>query len=129
MRVVHVDTSALAALLVEQPGSDALFVWLDQATDVLFSSDLLETELRRVAVREGLAQGAVTRLLEGVNIAALDRAVHRSVALLPMSHLRARDALHLEAALRVDAPAMLTYDARLGHAAPEVGLQVIAPAA
>ncbi|MDO5066658.1 MAG: type II toxin-antitoxin system VapC family toxin [Propionibacteriaceae bacterium] len=129
MRVVYVDTSALAALLVEQPESDALLVWLDQTTDVLVSSDLLETELRRVAVREGLDQGVVTQLLEGVDIAALDRAVYRSAGLLPMPHLRALDALHLEAALRLDAAAILTYDARLRQAAQEVGLQVIAPSA
>ena len=44
--IVYVDTSALGALLIEQPESNALVEWLDQTTDVLVSSDLLETELR-----------------------------------------------------------------------------------
>jgi pilT protein domain protein len=122
-----VDTSALGALLVEQPESDALEQWLDQTTALQVSSDLLEIELRRLAVREGLEQADVTLLLDGVGLAALDRAVYRSAGLLPMPYLRTLDALHLEAAMRLDAAAILTYDRRLGEAARPVGLQVIAP--
>ena len=125
--IVYVDTSALGVLLIEQPESNALVEWLDQTTDLLVSSDLLETELRRIAVREGIDQGAVTRILDGVGLAALDRAVYRGAALLPMPYLRTLDALHLEAAMRLDVAAVLTYDHRLGKAARAVGLQVIAP--
>ena len=125
--IIYVDTSALGALLVEQPESDALEQWLDQTTALQVSSDLLEIELRRLAVREGLEQADVTRLLDGVGLAALDRAVYRSAGLLPMPYLRTLDALHLEAAMRLDAAAILTYDRRLGEAARPVGLQVIAP--
>ena len=127
--VVYVDTSALGALLVEQLESDALESWLDQTSDMLVSSDLLEVELRRLAVREGIDQADVTRLLDGVSIAALDRAVYRSAGLLPMPYLRTLDALHLEAAIRLDAAAVLTYDRRLSKAARSVGLRVVAPGA
>lgn len=127
--LVYVDTSALGALLVEQPESTAVLDWLDQASAELVSSDLLETELRRIAVREGLDQADVTRLLDGVALAALDRAVYRSAGFLPGVHLRTLDALHLEAALRLDAAAILTYDRRLSDAARSVGLAVIAPSA
>lgn len=127
--VVYVDTSALGALLVEQLESDALESWLDQTSDMLVSSDLLEVELRRLAVREGVDQADVTRLLDGVSIAALDRAVYRSAGLLPMPYLRTLDALHLEAAIRLDAAAVLTYDRRLSKAARSVGLRVVAPGA
>lgn len=119
--VVYVDTSALGALLVEQLESDALESWLDQTSDMLVSSDLLEVELRRLAVREGIDQADVTRLLDGVSLAALDRAVYRSAGLLPMPYLRTLDALHLEAAMRLDAAAVLTYDRRLSKAARSVG--------
>ena len=125
--IVYVGTSALGALLIEQPESDALVEWLDRTADVLVSSDLLETELRRIAVREGIDQGVVTRILDGVGLAALDRAVYRGAGLLPMPYLRTLDALHLEVAMRLDATAVLTYDHRLGKAARAVGLQVIAP--
>ena len=125
--VIYVDTSALGALLTEQPESEALFAWLDHTSATLVSCDLLETELRRLAVREGLDQADVTEILEGVSLAALDRAVYRSAGLLPMPYLRTLDALHLEAALRLDVSAMLTYDRRLTAAARDAGLEVVAP--
>lgn len=46
-----------------------------------------------------------------------------------MPYLRTLDALHLEAAMRLDAEAVLTYDHRLGEAARAAGLDVIAPGA
>ena len=104
-------------MLVDQPESSALVDWLDQEPAVLVSSDLLETELRRVAVREGIDQADVSRLLDGVAMAALDRAVYRSAGFLPMPYLRTLDALHLEAAIRLDVSAILTYDRRLAEAA------------
>ena len=53
---VYVDMSALAALLIEQPETETLLAWLDGAPADLVSSDLLETEMRRITVREGLEQ-------------------------------------------------------------------------
>lgn len=126
---VYVDTSALAALLVDQPQSEALLTWLDGTDAELVSTDLLETELRRVAVREGLRQDDVTALLDGVSVAALDRAVYRGAGYLPMPYLRTLDALHLEAAIRLDATAVLTYDRRLADAARTAGLDVYSPGA
>lgn len=127
--VVYVDTSALGALLIDQPESPALLEWLDRTPATLVSSDLLETELRRMAVREGLKQFDVTHILDGIAVAALDRAVYRSAGFLPMPYLRTLDALHLEAAMRLDAAAILTYDRRLSEAARSAGLDVIAPGA
>ena len=69
----------------------------------------------------------MTRILDGVGLAALDRAVYCGAGLLPMPYLRGLEVLHLEAAMRLDATAVLTYDDRLGKAARAVGLQVIAP--
>ncbi len=127
--LVYVDTSALGALLIDQPESGAILEWLDNTSAELVSCDLLETELRRIAVREDIEQTDVTQLLDGVSLAALDRAVYRSAGLLPMPYLRTLDALHLEAALRLDVTAILTYDHRLGDAARAVGLDVISPTA
>lgn len=126
---VYVDTSALAALLVDQPQSEALLTWLDGTDEELVSTDLLETELRRVAVRESLRQDDVTALLDGVSVAALDRAVYRGAGYLPMPYLRTLDALHLEAAIRLDATAVLTYDRCLADAARTAGLDVYSPGA
>lgn len=125
--LVYADTSALGALLVAQPDTQALVNWLEQAEVRLVSSDLLETELRRIAVREGRDQSKVSEILDGVSLAALDRATYRSAGFLPMRDLRTLDALHLEAAIRLEVDAVLTYDRRLGDAAREAGLMVIAP--
>ncbi len=114
-------------MLTSQPDTQALVDWLEQAQITLVSSDLLETELRRMAVREGREQSKVSQILDGVSLAALDRATYRSAGLLPMRDLRTLDALHLEAAIRLDVDAVLTYDRRLGDAAREAGLTGIAP--
>ncbi len=125
--LVYVDTSALGALLVWQVETEALVEWLDRADADLVSSDLLETELRRMAVREGRDQARVSAILDGVSLAALDRAVYRSAGLLPMRYLRTLDALHLEVAIRLGVDAVLTYDSRLADAAAASGFDVIAP--
>lgn len=125
--IVYVDTSAFGALLIDQPESGALLDWLDKTAARLVSSDLLETELRRLAVREGLDQADVSQLLDGVSLAALDRAVYRGAGFLPMPYLRTLDALHLEAAIRLDATGILTFDRRLVEAARSTGLDVISP--
>lgn len=127
--LVYADTSAFGALLVEQAETRALIEWLDGTSAELVSSDLLETELRRMAVRERREQAKVSSILDGVSLAALDRATFRSAGLLPMPYLRALDALHLEAALRLDVDAILTYDRRLAEAARAAGLDVVAPGA
>ncbi len=128
-RLVYVDTSALGALLIAQTQTQALVDWMDHTLARLVSSDLLETELRRIAVREGRDQAQVSAILDGVSLAALDRATYRSAGLLPMPYLRTLDALHLEAAIRLDVDCVLTYDHRLAEAAMSVGLEVIAPGA
>lgn len=125
--VVYADTSALGALLVEQDETHALVAWLDRTPARLVSSDLLETELRRMAVREGRDQTKASGILDGVSLAVLDRATYRSAGFLPMPYLRTLDALHLEAAMRLDVDAVLTYDRRLAEAAREAGLDVFSP--
>lgn len=127
--LVYADTSALGALLIAQTETQPLLDWLDHAHARLVSSDLLETELRRMAVREGRDQAKVSAIVDGVSLAALDRATYRSAGFFPMAYLRTLDALHLEAAIRLDVDAVLTYDRRLGDAATAAGLDVIAPGA
>lgn len=88
--LVYADTSALGALVVKQAETEALIDWLDRTPARLASSDLLETELRRTAVREGRDQSKISAILDGVSLAALDRATtYRSAGLLPMPYLRA----------------------------------------
>jgi len=127
---VYLDTSAAAKLLVDETESDALAGYLDEIGDEqdLASSALLETELRRLAVRLGLDQSAVTDLLARVDLVDPPRPLFHEAGLLPGTHLRSLDALHLATALRVDADVLVAYDGRLLDAARSLGLGVHSPA-
>lgn len=128
--ILYIETSAAAKLLVDESESSRLAAWLDSAVDsddVLLSSMLLETELRRLAVRVDLGQAAVTHLLDRFDLIEADRSLYREAGLLPGRHLRSLDALHLAVALRVTADVMVTYDHRQADAAEVVGLPVLAP--
>jgi hypothetical protein len=128
--ILYIETSAAAKLLAEEPASSQLAARLDKAVDqgdALLSSTLLETELRRLAVRVDLAQAAVTHLLERFDLMEIDRSLYREAGLLPGRHLRSFDALHLAAALRVGADVMVTYDRRQASVAEAAGLPVLAP--
>ena len=127
---VYLDTSAAVKLLVDETESDALAGYLDEIGDEqdLASSALLETELRRLAVRLGLDQSAVTDLLARVDLVDPPRSLFHEAGLLPGTHLRSLDALHLATALRVDANVLVAYDGRLLDAARSLGLGVHSPA-
>lgn len=127
---VYLETSAAAKLLVEEAQSPALATYIDDLGDDtrIVSSALLETELRRLAVREGLPQDAVTHVLDRVDLYEPDRALFHQAGILPGPRLRSLDALHVTAALRAEADAFLCYDQRQGHAATSVGLRLLAPA-
>jgi hypothetical protein len=128
--ILYVETSAAAKLIIEESESSRLAAHLDRAVDQddgLLSSMLLETELRRLAVRTGVAQAVVTRLLERFDLLEIDRSLYREAGLLPGPHLRSLDAIHVAAALRANADVMVTYDLRQADAADSVGLSVQTP--
>jgi len=126
---LYLDASAAAKLLVDEVESDALVAFLDETVDgqELFSSAVLETELRRLAVRLELDQSAVTDLLARVDLVDPPRSVFHEAGLLPGRHLRTLDALHLATALRVGADTVVAYDARLLAAARTLGMSVQSP--
>ena len=126
---LYLDTSAAAKLLVEEDESEALAAYLDNTVDgqELLSSALLETELRRLAIRLELDQSTVTDLLARIDLVDPPRSLFHEAGLLPGTHLRSLDALHLATALRVDSDTFLAYDARLLDAARAIGLQVNSP--
>jgi len=125
----YVDTSAAAKLLVEEPESGALALYFDdlEPEDDPVSSALLETELRRVAVRLNVSQSAVSEVLARIALVEPQRSLFHEAGLLPGAGLRSLDALHLATALRVDARVVVAYDARLMQAARSVGLKVSSP--
>lgn len=121
--IVYVDTSAAAKLLVEEPESDRVAARLNELPDPPTSSLLLETELRRMAQRNGVPQEEVTSLLERFVLLEVDRAAFRDAGVLPGTGLRSLDALHVAVALRCGADVMISYDDRRIAAAEAAGLR------
>src|SRR5690625_1517671 len=125
IQMTYVDTSAAVKRISDEQESDGLRSYLDKEL-TLISSDLLETELRRIGIRHGIDQVLITTILDGVTVVPLTRGpVPRG--LYPQVGLRSLDALHLASALAVYDAAILTYDLRLSGASRAHGLQVGGP--
>jgi hypothetical protein len=128
--VFYLDTSAAAKLVVSERGSTALRRWVSVRDDLLFSSDLLRTELlgatRRVAPEQMVQARAV---LESLILLTLSTAVCERAAWLEPEGLRSLDALHLATALGVgdDLHGLVTYDRQLARGAAALGIEVFAP--
>ncbi|WP_431814035.1 type II toxin-antitoxin system VapC family toxin [Kocuria sp. cx-455] len=125
-KVLYLDTSAAVKLISDEQESDGLRSYLDEGP-TLVSSDLLETELRRIGIRHDIDQVLITSVLDGVTLTPLTRDQFREAGLYPQIGLRSPDALHLAGALHIEASAILTYDIRLAEAARAHGLEVVAP--
>ena len=126
----YLDTSAVAKLVVSERGSTALRRWVSVRDDLLFSSDLLRTELLRATRRVAPEQMVQARaVLESLILLTLSTAVCERAALLEPEGLRSLDALHLAAALEVgdDLQGLLTYDRQLAEGAAALGIEVISP--
>lgn len=129
MNLWYLDTSAALKLVVEEAESAALAHELDREQPDLVACWLLETEMRRAAQREvALTHEIVTEFLEGVGLYEVPSSLFREAGLLPGTHLRSLDALHLAAAIRIGVDRVVTYDARLSDSARSLGLNVYAPA-
>lgn len=128
MTLLYLDTSAVVKLLVEEPETSALAESLAQPGRVLLACVLLETELRRFAVRYEISQAEVSAVLDAVSLYEMPRSFFHEAGVLAGPNLRSLDALHLVGALRLGVDAIITYDARMRTAATELGLTTLAPA-
>ena len=129
--IAYVETSAVAKLLFREAETEPLKAYLDALESdgaAVVSSLLLETELRRAAVREAVSQSLVTDVLDRFDIVEPDRTLYREAGLLSGKNLRTLDALHVAVALRISADVMVSYDRRQIAAAQSAGLHTIEPA-
>lgn len=126
--LVYVDTSAAASLLKTEAHSLSLREWLVNSKSPLISSALLETELRRVAMRTGASQTRATAILTRIAQVQMDQSILRSAGQLSGPFLRSLDAIHIQTAMTIGARAVLTYDKRMMEAAEYFGIEVLAPA-
>lgn len=129
MAGVYLDTSALGRVLLGEPDASAVIRRL-RDFDQHLASRLLRTELRRLALREGLLEGA-DQLLSAVALLPLEDAVLEAAETVPPASVATLDAIHLVTALRLAdqrvIEAVMTYDTRLADGAREHGLAVLAP--
>jgi len=128
--VFYLDTSAAAKLVVVETGSTALRRWLSSRDELVFSSDLLRTELLRATRKVAPDQMVQARtLLDSLVLLRLTTPICERAATLEPDMLRSLDALHLAAALEMgdDLEGLVTYDQRLAEGASLLGITVVRP--
>jgi predicted nucleic acid-binding protein len=134
--VIYLDSNALVKLIREENHTVELLAWLDQQDDHEYvASSLVEIEVPRALLRnQPAALSAVKERLRQVSRLEMDAPVRAAAAAYRDPYLRPLDAIHLATAENLVASgkritAFVTYDKRLGAAAAEVGLIVVAPGA
>lgn len=132
MSVIYVDTSAALKQVRRETETDAYMAFLGAARTsgaALVSSQLLDVELSRFAVREGLDHSArIAPVLEQHARIAISSAIVRRAGEIP-HHVRSLDALHLATALQLGSSlrALATYDQQLASVAERLGVPVVTP--
>jgi predicted nucleic acid-binding protein len=126
VKIAYVDSSCLVAIALDEPGARALLVTISRF-DLLFSSNLLEAELRSALAREG-SHGKFGNFLAVMRWVFPHRRLTPEVnRILDEGTLRGPDLWHLACALflraRVDDLSFLTLDNRQGGIARSLGLR------
>lgn len=130
--IVYVTTSAALKLVVQEDESAALAEEMqrrrEHAEDLLVSSLLLHTELHCAANRrpELISRRAVADVLSTISLVTLEPGDLATAPLLA-GRLLSADAIHLAAALRLDAQAMFVYDGELAATAEAAGITPLSP--
>lgn len=128
----YLDTSAALKLVIAEPESVALADELNRSVDRgddLVASMLLFTELHCAAQRRHqLSISAVNAVVDRLTLFNLTRADLLRAATSAWG-LRSADAIHLAAALRIQADDLITYDRELTATAAQAGLRTSRPGA
>lgn len=127
--MIYLDSSALVKLVVREPESAALMRYIGQHSERA-SCALARTEVvRAVSAQGGRALARARKLLNRIDLVALDDELLDDAGLLGTGVLRSLDAIHLAAArsLGRDLIAVVTYDSRMAAAATALGLDVASP--
>jgi len=124
LSVAYVDSSCLVAVALKEPGFREVMVRLARF-DQLFSSDLLEAELRSSLARERLGENPGPLLTWVAWVRPSRRLTHEFRQILELSALKGADLWHLACALymrpRFEDLAFLTLDGDQAEAARELG--------
>ncbi len=136
--ITYVDTSTLLKLLIDEDGSCwAALIW--DSTDVLASAALIIVEARAAlaaadrggrltAAQHGEAKRELAVLVDELSIVeTTEDLIARAADLAEQEALRGYDAVHLAAALTVEADVFTSADGALCEAAERRGLHVANP--
>lgn len=132
MKAIYLDTSAALKQVRHEEHSTSLVDYLVRSAGegiAITSSVLLDVELARFAVREGLDHAEhVAPVLGPVARRQISRRVVGDAAAIDI-HIRSLDAIHVAtaAALGEDLVAIVTYDKQMVRAADHLNLPVISP--
>jgi len=127
--MLYMDTSALVKLVQAEDESPALRAYLGQGETVATSA-LSDAELMRAAQRKGKDHVIQARtVMDALPIISITAPILRSAgSVLPGTHLRTLDAIHLATAMALpDLTRICTYDARMIDSAQLLGLSCISP--
>jgi predicted nucleic acid-binding protein len=129
--MIYLDTSAAAKLVISEPESDALAVYLvERLTTPVVSSALLYPELLRAVNRHqpAMVERALA-LLQRMMLVPLAHDILVRAGTIGDPMLRTLASMHLATveAIAGEVAAVVTYDKRLADAVSSVGVQVEAP--
>jgi predicted nucleic acid-binding protein len=125
----YVDASALAKLVLDEPGSGEMRRWYVESERVV-SSRIGLIETRRAIVRFEHDPAHLDTILRSVETIELDARIARAAAVVAPVSLKTLDSIQLATALELgdELGAFVTYDERLADAARSAGLPVVRPA-
>lgn len=125
----YFDTSALGKLILPEPETAVMRVWVRTRKPVMITNIVGVVELQRAAARfsiEALERAA--GLLARITLMDLTATAVQLAARLPPAQVRTLDALHIASAAELpDLTAVVTYDVRMAEAAASYGLPVVSP--
>jgi predicted nucleic acid-binding protein len=99
VKLAYVDTSCLVAIAFAEPGARKVAGRLGRL-DRLFSSNLLEAELRSALAREGVSGDAAQDLVTGITWVYPNRPLTQEFdRIITLGYLRGADLWHLACAL------------------------------
>jgi predicted nucleic acid-binding protein len=129
--MIYLDTSAALKLVVAEPETGALELWLAEHAGIpRVSSRLLRIEMLRAVTRAVPHQMSRANLvLSAIALLSMDD-VAPAAEVTGDKTLRSLDAIHLATAheIRTDLSAFVCYDKRLRDSAHALGLPIEAPA-
>ena len=136
--ITYVDTSTLLKLVIDEDGSErAELIW--NSADVLASASMLVVEARAAlaaaeragrltAAQHREAKAAFEALVAGLTLVEITGdLIGQAADLAEEEAVRGYDAVHLAAALTIEATVMTSADAALCDAAERRGLHVANP--